>query len=80
MYLHHWASMGLILCSGILYVHILGNFVEDQDNLIKFQLNNFFSVIWKIRACGVSVNIVADDDQLWPLLLTWFSFNPSMDK
>ena len=21
----------------------------------------------------------ADDNSLWPLLLTWFNFNPSMD-
>ena len=31
-----------------------------------------------VNFCEMNIHLV--DEYLWPLLLTWFNFNPSMDK
>ena len=42
-------------------------------------INDLRETIEKTTISYFAFNIVTADD-LWPLLLTWFNFNPSMDK
>ena len=45
--------------------------------VVVFFISTFVKLIANYRLCVVGYAFTAS---LWPLLLTWFNFNPSMDK
>ena len=45
-----------------------------QDGPLLHDISKFGTTLW-LRTEYASLK-----DTLWPLLLTWFNFNPSMDK
>ena len=43
--------------------------------------DNFDMITWKMISNLLYVDFIHGDiDDLWPLLLMWINFNPSMDK
>ena len=54
------------------------NLGENMNNL--FQENQLENVVYKMKAVLFNSHCAAADIYQWPLLLTWFNFNPSMDK
>ena len=56
----------------------------DFFNKQKYLLRSFYKTGYSLSSrrtfmCAIYMQGFSDGDQ-WPLLLTWFNFNPSMDK
>ena len=54
--------------------------LDNCQNMAKFGSSNFVTKRMKIMVPWNVVDIPCIRCTLWPLLLTWFNFNPSMDK
>ena len=50
-----------------------------SDKLLAIVLDAFYESNLSILI-QISLTIAGLGNDLWPLLLTWFNFNPSMDK
>ena len=60
----------------------LNELITWSLNIIQIDPNIAFSMAstqQQLKMHGCVLSIVAID-ALWPLLLTWFNFNPSMDR
>ena len=50
------------------------NYVHVEFFFLRLKLPYIYELIPEDQANTIAANV------LWPLLLTWFNFNPSMDK
>ena len=67
-----------------IYIFNIGN--KNKIKLVPGLLYRYHHFLWiheihlPISSRVVSLALRQSYDYLWPLLLTWFNFNPSMDK
>ena len=92
-YMHRWTGSALVQ---IMACHLLGTkplsepildyyqLLPKEHTAVKFQskYKTFYSrkCIWKYWRPFCPGGDELTDSGQWPLLLTWFNFNPSMDK
>ena len=68
----------------VLSIIIIAYYFSSQNDLLSNVFyTNYFVVTFSIDVVSTLSNYLADAmavDDLCPLLLTWFNYNPSMDK
>ena len=53
----------------------------DATSNVEFHVSGHsLKLVSSVKLLGVQIDERLSSDDHWPLLLTWFNFNPSMDK
>ena len=75
----------LLILAFVMLVSLITDEIYQQHVCWKEYVSDFPTDNYKL--CGAckyfflfSMNTYPDSKDLWPLLLTWINFNPSMDK